>query len=124
MKKKKHFWISFGVIILTLTGCSTISNQDKITPTTAIESSQTDITPTIVIESSNSTVTPKPTTKVFQKKEEPSKTPTASKMVITKTEGLCEQLERVEISVEAYNTLNQMFRVWALVQVSVTMSVR
>ncbi len=113
MKKKKHFWISLGVIILTLTGCTTTSNQDKITPTTAIESSQKDITPTILIETTNSTVTPKPTIKVFQEKEEPSKkpTPTPSKTVITKTEGLCEQLERVEISVEAYNSLNQMLSV-------------
>ena len=112
MRKRKFFLLCVGLLVLGLTGCTTTS-KEEVTPTVAIKSSQKDITPTSFIESSNSTVTPKPTTKVFQEKEEPSKkpTPTPFKTVITKTEGLCEQLERVEISVEAYNSLNQMLSV-------------
>ena len=102
MKKRTLFLLCVSVVTLGLIGCTTTSNGEEVTPT-------------VIIEATDTASTPKPTTSIFKQKEdtdtESKSTDTSSKKVITKTEGLCEQLEKIEISVEAYNSLNQMLSV-------------
>ena len=112
MKKRKLFLLCVSMFVFGLTGCTTTSN-GTITPTVAIQSNQKDVTPTTVIESTDVTITPKPTTSAFKENNTGKTTvsPTPSKILITKTDGLCEQLEQVELSVEVYNSVNQMLGV-------------
>ncbi len=99
---RKGTYLLLCVSILVFSGCATKSDVMSITPTAII--GPTDTIPTL---------TPKPTTKVFQKKkEESSKQSTFSDKVITKTEGLCEELEKLETPIETkYNQLNRMLSV-------------
>ena len=92
MRKRKLFLLCVSMFVLGLTGCTTTSNGD-ITPTVATQSSQKDVTPTSVIESTDITITPKPTTSAFKENNTGKTTvsPTPSKTVIAKTDGLCEQ---------------------------------
>ena len=119
MRKRKLFLLCVSMFVLGLTGCTTTSNGD-ITPTVATQSSQKDVTPTSVIESTDITITPKPTTSAFKENNTGKTTvsPTPSKTVIAKTDGLCEQLEQVELSVEVYNSVNQMLSVDASIGVN------
>ncbi len=117
MRKRKIFLLCVTVVTLGLIGCTTTSDGEELTPTPTIasESSHKDVTPTVSIEIIDATSTPKPTTSIFKQEEDTDtvskSTDNSSKKVITKTEGLCEELEKVEISVEVYNSLNQMLSV-------------
>ena len=96
VKKRMYFYLCMSIAFLYITGCTQKENQETITPSPVIEGK---------LDGS-----------VFQKKEESKETeasknkedkkPTSN--IITKTDGLCEQLEKVETDVTLYNTVNRM----------------
>ncbi len=94
MRKRSSVLLCISVIALGMISCATESNSE-------------DVTPTIAIEHTDATVTPNPTTKVFKEKEEDS-----FSKVVTKTDGLCEQLEQLKTPIaETYNKANRMLSV-------------
>ena len=103
MKKRTYFYLCMSLAFLCITGCTGKSNQE------------TTITPSLVIkEKENEAVKIQGT--VFKEKEKSQekeesknkeeKKPTSN--IITKTDGLCEQLETVETDVALYNSFNRM----------------
>ena len=111
MRKRMYIFL-LGLTLLGVTGCATESSNSNISPTFTpiVESEAKDNTgtptPTIKNETNNSKKTPTPTksSSAFlpnTKQEEP--------IIITKVDGLCEQLEQVDVSVQAsYNSFNRM----------------
>ncbi len=69
------------------------------TNTITIESTDNTPNPTTELKETDSTKIQEP---VFKEKEEKK---TTSKKIITKTDGLCEVLEKVETNVETYNSV-------------------
>ena len=101
MKKRKYFYLCMSIAFLWITGCTIKTNLENITPS-----------PTVEGKENKSTKIQEPVFKEKEeKKEEEEKTTskkTSSKKTITKTDGLCEELEKVETDVETYNQVNRM----------------
>ena len=101
MRKKRLFFL-FSFILLGTIGCATESSNPNMTITPTIEISQS----VVENEETNTTKIPTPTkttSSVFLTKE------TKEKEIITITDGLCEQLEQVDASIQAeYNVFNRM----------------
>ena len=96
MKKRKYLYLCINIAFLWIAGCTTKNNLESIIPS-----------PTIEVKENESTKIQEPVFKEKEeKKEEEEKT--SSKKIITKTDGLCEILEEVEIEVETYNRVNRM----------------
>ena len=102
MKKQTYFYLCMSIAFLCITGCTQKENQEVITPSPVIEGKENEST--------------KLQGAVFKEQEETKETdgsknkedkkPTSN--VITKTDGLCEQLEKVETDVTLYNIVNRM----------------
>ena len=102
MKKRKYLYMCMSIGLLWITGCATDKKGETILPTNtiAIESANnTTSNPTTEVKETESTKIQEP---VFKEKEEKK---TTSKKIITKTDGLCEVLEKVETNVETYNSV-------------------
>ena len=102
MKKRKYLYLCMSIAFLCITGCTTKTNLESIMPS-----------PTVEVKENESKKIQEP---VFQEKEEEKKEEkkekedkiTSSKKTITKTEGFCEVLEKVETDVGIYNQVNRM----------------
>ena len=91
-----------SIAFLCITGCTQKENQEVITPSPVIEGKETESTKlqgAVFKEQEESKETDR-------SKNKEDKKPTSN--VITKTDGLCEQLEKVETDVTLYNTVNRM----------------
>ena len=82
MQKRKYFYLCMSIAFLCITGCTTKTNLESITPS-----------PTVEVKENESTKIQEPVFKEKEeKKEEEEKTTskkTSSKKTITKTDGLC-----------------------------------
>ncbi len=92
MKKRKSLYLGMSIGLLCITGCTTKNHLDNITPTPS---------PTVEVQENESE---KIQESVFKEKKEEKIT----SKIITKTEGLCEELEKVETDVQIYNQVNRM----------------
>ena len=116
MRKKMYcFLLSFAM--LGTVGCAKESTNPNITPTSTVEI--VTLTPTVTaeekdkestkVEAESTTKTPtkaEASSSAFLKKEE------KEKIKITKVDGLCEQLEQVDASVQAsYNSFNRILSI-------------
>lgn len=99
MKKQKIVCLWIGIMLLSWIGCATELDKNYVTPTAIIEQEmELSVSPAIGKEEVN----------IFQKKEDLVTPTPSSKQMVTKTEGLCEILEKTEESFVGYNSLNQM----------------
>ena len=90
MKKRTYLDLWMSIIFLCVTGCTTKENQE------GKENESIKIQESVFKE----------TERKEKSKNKEEKKPTSN--VITKTDGLCEQLEKVETDVTLYNTVNRM----------------
>ena len=100
MKKRKYFYLCASIAFLCMKGCMTNSNEERITPSSVIEGKES-----IKIQESVFKET-KETQEKEESKNREEREPTSN--VITKTDGLCEQLEKVETDATFYNIFNRM----------------
>ena len=105
MKKRKYLYWCMSIAFLWITGCATDTKGETILPTNTIAVESTENTtpnPTVVLKENKSVKIQEP---VFKEKEKTTATPISKQ--ITKVDGLCEELEKVETNVEIYNSLNR-----------------
>ena len=108
----------FSLVMLGSIGCATESGNSTITPTSIAE--VVTVTPTVVTEeedkvtakketnTNDRTPTPVKSSAVFSANKDTKENET-TKVTITKTNGLCEVLEKVDASQQAtYNSFNRM----------------
>ena len=112
--RKKFYGLLFSLVMLGSIGCATEGTTSNITQTPVVEGAT--ITPIIAIEEKDKVTTEQETTKNETNTEAPTKASSSAflkkeekeKITITKTDGLCEQLEQVDASMQAeYNIFNR-----------------
>ena len=96
MKKRNYFYLGMSIALLCMTGCAGKGNQETITPSPVIEEKENKA---IKIQGA-----------VFKDTETTKGTETTkpTSNIITKTDGLCEQLEKVETDAAFYNIFNRI----------------
>ena len=109
--RKKGIIFLLNFIMLGMVGCITTPNSTNITPTAIVQEKSSDIEQTITPTAKptkKATPTPVKSSAVFSANKDTKENET-TKVTITKTNGLCEVLEKVDASQQAtYNSFNRM----------------